>query len=109
LACVGFTGQLTGELSLCASVNLCAAIASQIAGDAVTHEDRAEILDGLREFVMALGGSFCDRMEMQGIEISLTEPLLGPLPTFSPGDQHHTITMTGDRGSAVFRVMVREG
>jgi CheY-specific phosphatase CheX len=104
---VGLVGRLRGEIALTASLELCAAIAAQIAGDKVALDDVPAIMDGLREFVVSLGGSLCDRLETQGIDVSLTEPLLGEAPPRDLRDEVHAFAMRGARGSAVFQVVVR--
>lgn len=107
VARIGLTGDLDGELRLIASVELCAAIATQIGEDLVSVDDLDVLTDALREFLVGLGGSLCDRWDAAGYEVETTDPLLGEVAAPVAGEQVHTLTLSGAHGVATIEVVCR--
>jgi hypothetical protein len=103
---VEFSGDFVGGISLRASVELCAAIAQQITGDAVVLGDEPTLLDALREFTVGLGGGLCDRLEAVGYEVTLSAPVTEEASPAPRDDAEHRIALAGASGFAVLSLRI---
>lgn len=108
VARVGLEGDLSGELRMHANPPLCAAVASQITGEAEPEADSDALYDALRELAVRLAGALCDGLERAGFDVAATPPLLDEPSSARQVAWVHNIALAGGAGLATLKIVAYE-